>query len=187
MLNKKALTAITFILAGSIQTSFAADDKTAVRVEGVVITEHDVPAASFCMGGTSNGAYVILRDSDGGKQKTSTDIQLGGYFSFLDVVPGIYDLFIEQTETCQDNKKTQYRAQHIIGVVVEPGKQLNFELRVNEGTGLETIGDPVFEKDDVIFISEKIRILEAQIIELRTMLEASDSLVESANEKTEDE
>ena len=150
-------------------------------VEGVLVTEHGGPATSFCMGETANEAYIVLQDGEGRRHETKIDLSLGGYYSFRDLKPGVYEIFVKKTEQCSGNEKTTYRPQHIFGVIVEPAKRTKMDITVHGGSELEEIGQPLVVNEDAIIISEYLRQLGESLSELQyTVKELQDSLTGAA-------
>jgi len=182
--NHTALT-LTLVLCSSLAVStpsaLAQSNMVSGWIEGVLVTEHGGPAASFCMGETANEAYIVLQDGEGRRRETKNDLSLGGYYSFRDLKPGIYEVFVKETEQCFGDEKTAYRPQHIFGIIVAPAKRTKLDITVHRGSELEEIGQPLVITEDAIIISEYLRRLDASLSELQnTVKELQDSLTEAA-------
>ena len=138
-------------------------------IEGVLITDSGKPAASFCAG-TCNGGDLMLLSPSGKKINTENDIELGGFYTFRNLRPGVYELFVKDSVQYVQGELISYRPQHIFGIVVEPNKRLRLNLTVREGKALEEIGEPALITQDVVLVADELRRLQKEINSLRESL-----------------
>ena len=107
-------------------------------IEGVVVNAKNDPAGSYCGGpGICSPARVTIRSTDGKGVFTDTDSHKGGFYTFRDLKPGVYELFIDKTVYSYPNDDQTYRPIHIFGLVVEASKRTLLNITVHEGTGME--------------------------------------------------
>jgi hypothetical protein len=67
---------------------------------------------------------------------TTPNVEMGGLYSFRDLRPGVYEVYIESSK----DSERQYRPQRINGVVVKPGVRTMLNITVHPGDKIEEIG-----------------------------------------------
>ena len=150
--------------------AFAQNEPGLGWIEGVLVTDKGEPAVSLCAGGLCNGASLSLRSATGNEISTENDSDKGGFYTFRNLRPGIYEIFIEESLQYIRGEKIRYRPQHIFGVIVEPNKRIQLNITVHEGKGLEEIGEPTVVTQKVILISDELTRLQNEIDELKKKL-----------------
>ena len=86
----------------------------------------------------------VFNDVDNGRSRVSSDLKLGGLYTFKNLRPGVYNLVVE-AGVLPDNEKggyIHYRPQRIVGIVVKPGQETVFDITLHPGDKLQQTGDP---------------------------------------------
>jgi hypothetical protein len=122
------------------QSAYAQSDAGKGWVEGVLTTDQGKPAWGSAVG---NNARVTIRPRQGNGLVTDTDPEKGGFYTFRNVKPGTYEVFVDRTfQRDRQGQILNYRPQHIFGLVVEPDKRTVLNITVHEGEALEEVGKP---------------------------------------------
>lgn len=108
-------------------------------LEGVVVNEKGDPGWDWP---DYRGAVVTLKPRHGKSQHVVIELNKGGYYTFRNIRPGIYELFVDRSFIKVDNKWEQFRPQHIFGVVIKRNQRTVLNLKLHQGKDLEEIGKP---------------------------------------------
>lgn len=85
----------------------------------------------------------IFNDVDNGRSRVSSDLNLGGLYTFKNLRPGVYNLVVEEGILPISNKGyIYYRPQRVVGIVVKPGQETVFDIVMHPGDHLKQTGDP---------------------------------------------
>lgn len=85
----------------------------------------------------------LFNDVDNGRSRVSSDLKMGGLYTFRNLRPGIYDLVVEEGQLPnRDVGYTYYRPKRIVGIVVKPGEETLYDITMLAGDKLEQDGDP---------------------------------------------
>jgi hypothetical protein len=138
-------------------------------IEGRLLNEQGEPV-------TLNGIYpttITLVAANGKRETTMSDPPTGGFYTFRDVVPGVYEVFVEKSVIgmAGPDRKT-YRPQRVLGVVVGAGHRTVLNLTVHPGNGLEEIGKPTLTSESALLVSDELRRLRADLDALRAQVAA---------------
>jgi hypothetical protein len=112
------------------------------RIEGIILTDKGKPAHDRFS--KRNGARITLQPIEGGRGlRTVSEPEKGGFYTFRELEPGIYEMFIDNSfQRDQFNRLIEYRPQRILNVVIESNKRTLLNITVHEGNELEEIGRP---------------------------------------------
>jgi hypothetical protein len=166
---------LSVALIHTTQTAIAQDEPGLGWIEGVIVTNTGQPAAKFCAGQPNgfhscNQAEVTIRSKSGKKISAMNDLDTGGFYTFRNLQPGVYEVFVSKTVQAVRGEWVGYRPQHIFGVAVEPNKRTRLNITVNEGSALEEIGQPIIETQQAIILSEELVRLQSEIDKLKKKL-----------------
>jgi hypothetical protein len=112
----------------------------------------------------SLGVPVVLK-AEGKDVQSATNPTGGGFFSFRNLKPGVYELFIESAH--HPDNSDPLRPVHVSGVVVEAGKRTVLNVKMEPGKELQELGKPAMTTQKVVLVSEELERLQAQIDELK--------------------
>jgi hypothetical protein len=138
-------------------------------IEGVLLNEQGQPV-------TLNGVYpttITLVAANGKRETTMSDPPKGGFYTFRDVVPGVYEVFVEQSVIGMNapERKT-YRPQRVLGVAVGGGRRTVLNLTVHPGNALEEIGKPTLTSENALLVSDELKRLRTDLDALRAQVAA---------------
>jgi hypothetical protein len=141
-------------------------------VEGVIVTDEDIPAARQIFGsGVADEARITIRPKKGNAIVAESDFQKGGFYTFRNLMPGTYEVFVDRSFALIKGEEVVYRPQHIFGLVVEPDKRTVLNITVHAGKELEEVGKPDVTSEHAIFLAEELARLQKEIEELRKQIE----------------
>jgi hypothetical protein len=86
----------------------------------------------------------VFGDAENGRSRVSSNLTMGGLYTFNNLRPGVYNLVVE-AGVLPDNERggyTYYRPQRIVGVVVKPGQETVLDIVMHPGDKLQQSGDP---------------------------------------------
>lgn len=130
---------------------------------GTVTNEAKVPVANattLLLGGafldlqeysTENGydpgdfrTRGVFGDAERGQSRGSTDLNMGGLYSFKNLRPGVYNVLVEAGKIVVPGQPRDeaYRPQRIVGVVIKPGQETVLDITLHPGKALEQVGAP---------------------------------------------
>jgi hypothetical protein len=110
-----------------------------------------------------NPKEVILEVFRNGKEVADklSDGYMDGFFEIRDVKPGVYEIRVKLVGK-------GWRPQRIFGVAIKPGIRSTLNIVLNEGSGIEEIGQPVVATQPVIKISQELTRMQKEIDELKS-------------------
>jgi hypothetical protein len=105
------------------------------------------------------------------KLDTHPDTSIGNFYTIRDLKPGIYEIFVSSSK----DDETQYRPQHIMGLVVKPGVRTVLNIVVHEGKpdAVEEIGKAVSSENGMTLLemverlNRDVEVLKKQVAELK--------------------
>ena len=121
------------------------------------------PVTSGSFGGTF--AVPIVLKAEGNDLKTESNPKGGGFFTFRNLKPGLYELFIEAARP--PDSSDPLRPVHVSGIAVEAGKRTVLNLKMEPGKEVQEIGKPAMSTQKFVVVSEELERLQAQIDELK--------------------
>jgi hypothetical protein len=140
-------------------------------VEGAIVTVKGKPA---CGASSSNmpldycgGTTITLRPREGNGVKTDTDVSKAGFYTFRNLKPGVYEVFIDKTVQKDRDEILNYRPQHIFGLIVKPDECAVLNIAVHEGEALEEVGKPDVASEKAIILADELALLRKEIEELK--------------------
>lgn len=126
-------------------------------IEGFLTNKKGVPV---------HAAYeeeIVLVSKSGKRIEAHSDTQLGGLYSIRNLKPGIYEMFVNESEAKIRGEWTNFRPQRIFGVVIKPDVRTILNIEVEEGTGLQQIGEPDIATENVVLISDELKRVKKDI------------------------
>jgi len=132
---------------------------TITNTQGQAISEQRYSAADKHITGVRQG---------GGKFDTTSNYDLGGFYSVKNMKPGIYDITVEKGYIGQ----TSYCPQRILGVLVKPNQRTILSVVMNEGETYEEIGKPAVATFPATNVVEELAQMQKQIDDLKAQLAA---------------
>jgi hypothetical protein len=164
--------------APAAQASAAAESATAANVEtaspavsapgtgwieGTITDTNGNPP--YALGAFDNGVSIALK-ADGKDLNMYSDPAKGGFFSFRNLKPGLYEVFIDAARPPRGGSD-RLRPVRVSGVAVEAGKRTILNVKMQPGKELEEIGKPAMATQEFVVLSEELKRLQAQIDELK--------------------
>lgn len=98
---------------------------------------------------------------------TNSDKSLNGFYTFRDLRPGVYEVFVAESRTVDGR---HMRPQHIHGLVVKPGVRTMLAIQVHEGDALEELGTPVAPSQPAVFVPKELDRLQKEVDALKREL-----------------
>ena len=129
-------------------------------IEGTITDVNGIPPVV-----AGSMAVPIVLKAEGEDVKTGSNPTAGGFFTFRNLKPGVYEVFIEAAHP--PDSPQPLRPVHVSGVVVESGKRTVLNVKMQPGQELEEIGKPAMATQKFVVISEELERLQAQIDELK--------------------
>ncbi len=161
-----ALLATIALLLGS-QPARAQNEPGTGWVEGAVVNEQgDWVRDPYGSNNTS-----ITLSLNGQAIKGRTDGDKNGFYSFRNLKPGVYEVFVDSTfrgNAADQPGNIVYRPVHVLGLVVEANRRTVLNITVHKGKGIEEIGKPVAPTQKAIIISEALAHLQQEIDALKS-------------------
>ncbi|MBZ5618857.1 MAG: hypothetical protein LAQ69_09070 [Acidobacteriia bacterium] len=116
-------------------------------------------------------SIVTVRALGPSKVETHPDYAMGNFYTMRDLKPGVYEVFVSSTK----DDESQYRPQHIMGLVVKPGVRTLLNVVVHEGRSdaLDEVGKAVPTEtattlaEMVEHLTREVELLKKQVGELR--------------------
>jgi hypothetical protein len=136
-------------------------------IEGVILAENGHPACSVLVMGNCGGAGITVRPKEGNGNYTQADPNKGGFYSFHNLKPGIYEVFVDKTVHGDRGQVIDDRPQHVFGLVVRADVRTVLNFTVHEGQGLEEVGKPVVISEKAIILADELARLSKEIEELK--------------------
>jgi len=165
---RSAIAVCGLMLCGGFQAASAQNDAGKGWIEGVLITDKGKPAWSSAVG---NLARVTIRPKEGTGSYTDTDPAKGGFYTFRNLKPGIYEVFADKTFQKDRQDVLSYRPQHIFGLIVEPDKRTVLNITVHEGDALEQVGKPDVVSEKAIILAIELARQGKEIEEMKKQLD----------------
>ena len=173
--NALALLALCFVLGAAtlLRTAVPAHAQNEAGtgwIEGVVVNEAGKPVNK--PGDIFDGAIVTIQPKEGKGFYTPSDRSRGGFYTFRNLKPGIYELFVNASYGHnKQNEQVDYRPQHHFGISVQSDKREVLNITVHEGNGLEEFGKPDVTSEKAIILAEELARLRKEVEELKKIVE----------------
>lgn len=105
------------------------------------------------------------------KADTHPDSATGNFYTMRDLKPGVYEIFVGSSK----DDETQYRPQHIMGLVVKPGVRTLLNIVVHEGKSdaIEEVGKAVSTETGMTLaemvdrLTRDVDLLKKQVADLK--------------------
>jgi hypothetical protein len=131
-------------------------------IEGTITDTNGTPP--YATGVFDNGVAITLKAAKEDVHTLSNPTK-GGFFSFRNLTPGLYELFIDAARVPGGGDRL--RPVRVSGVAVEAGKRSILNVKMQPGKDLEEIGKPAMATQEFVVVSEELKRLQAQIDELK--------------------
>jgi hypothetical protein len=129
-------------------------------IEGTITDTTGTPPVT----GGSFGVPIVLK-AEGNDVSSASNPNGGGFFSFRNLKPGLYEVFVEAAHP--PNTSDPLRPVHVSGIAVEAGKRTVLNVKMQPGKELEEIGKPAVTTQTFVVLSEELERLQKQIDELK--------------------
>ena len=133
-------------------------------IEGTLTDSTGVPAVISDVFG-NHGVPMGLKAEEGDVNSAS-EPTTGGFFTFRNLKPGTYELFIQAAHR-RGASDQPLRPVRVSGIVVEAGKRTVLNVKMEPGQELQEIGKPVLTSQTFVVFSDELARLQAQIDELK--------------------
>lgn len=133
----RTLPCVVFILLAS--ATFAQIERNSGWLEGTVVNESGDAAWDWP---NTKGAKLTLRPRRGKSYVAYAEVDKGGYYTFRNLNPGAYELFVSRSYAKVAGDWAEFKPQHIFSVLVPRGKRTILNVVVHPGKRLEEVGKP---------------------------------------------